>query len=205
MNSPDLSKRMDIHTGSSMSPTLRAGDVLTVAPYHGRRIRPGDVISFRRPGRARNVVHRVVRVGPEGVRTRGDNNIRTDTWVLESQEIIGRVVSIRRKEKPMPIYGGARGRLLGVWLRALKQIDTVVSRLLHPLYHGISRSGILRRCLPPSMSPRVLTFNRPDGAEYQLVIGRSNRIIGRRLPGDDQWRIQRPFRLFIDEGTLPNE
>jgi hypothetical protein len=35
-----------------------------------------------------------------------------------------------------------------------------------------------------------------------LLLG--NRVIGRRPPDKDQWHISRPFRLFIDESSLPS-
>jgi hypothetical protein len=39
------------------------------------------------------------------------------------------------------------------------------------------------------------------GKELQLLMGR--RVIGRWLPGMSRWHIRRPFRLFVDEASLP--
>jgi hypothetical protein len=51
------------------------------------------------------------------------------------------------------------------------------------------------------MRPRVISFNRDAGAELQLVMGR--RVIGRWLEGKSGWNIRRPYRLFVDEESLP--
>jgi hypothetical protein len=48
--------------------------------------------------------------------------------------------------------------------------------------------------------PRVVAFERPKGTEYHVLIG--PRLIGQLLPGE-QWRIERPFRLFVEEKSLP--
>jgi hypothetical protein len=84
---------------------------------------------------------------------------------------------------------------------AIKQLNITLSRILHPAYHMLARSGILRNFLPIERKTRVLSFNRPEGKELQLHL--RDRVIGRRRPGQGQWQIARPFRLFIDETSLP--
>ena len=79
------------YSGPSMNPTLKAGDSLRVAPYENTRINVGDVVVFHTPERERHVTHRVISVDSRGVRTRGDNNNKTDSWLLRPDEIIGRI------------------------------------------------------------------------------------------------------------------
>jgi signal peptidase len=189
------------YTGPSMKPTLKAGDGLSVIPYGDDKISIGDVVVFRHPQGNHNVVHRVVSIDSRGVRTRGDNNSGIDPWVLRPDNIIGRVVSAQRKNRGMTIHGGAWGRVFAPALWTMKQVNLTFSRILRPAYHVLARSGIFRRCLPLQQKTRVLSFNRPEGKEFQLLLG--TRVIGRRLPGIDQWQIARPFRLFIDESSLP--
>jgi hypothetical protein len=55
--------------------------------------------------------------------------------------------------------------------------------------------------LPNNIKTKVISFDRAEGTELQLLLGR--RVIGRWLPGMTQWLIRRPFRLFVDEGSLP--
>ena len=189
------------HKGPSMNPTLKAGDRLMVAPYGDAPVRPGDVIVFRASGRKRHVTHRVVSVDVRGVRTKGDNNSKTDSWVLHPDEITGRVVSAHRGAKNIPIHGGRRGVLQAGSLRFIRQADSTVSRLSRPVYRRLAAAGIFRRALPLKTQPRVFCFTRPNGVEMQVLMG--NRVIGRRRPGEP-WRVRRPFRLFVDEASLPD-
>ena len=184
-----------------MNPTLKAGDGLMVAPYGDTPVRPGDVIVFRAPGRKRHVTHRVVSVDVRGVRTRGDNNTKTDSWALPPDEIGGRVVSAHRGAKSIPIHGGRRGVLQPGLLWFVRHTDSAVSRLSRPVYRRLAATGLFRRALPRKTEPRVLCFTRPDGVEMQLLMGRW--VIGRRRPGG-QWRVRRPFRIFVDEASLPH-
>jgi len=189
------------YTGPSMKPTLKSGDGLRVHPYGDRKIRLGDVVVVCPPEREQHVVHRVVSVDSHGIRTRGDNNNNMDDWVLCTEDIIGQVVCVNRKNRSKTIYGGLPGRTYASGLRAIKQIDLTVSRILHPVYHRLASSGIFRNLLPLQLKTQVLCFKRAYGIEMQLLMGRW--VIGRRLNGQDRWHIRRPFRLFVDEHTLP--
>jgi len=184
-----------------MNPSLKTGDGLSVIPYEDRKVCIGDVVVFRPPGGNHDVVHRVVSVDSEGVRTQGDNNSEVDPWVLQPGAIIGQVVSARRGSDSVTVHGGTWGRVLGPALRTKKQLNQTISRILHPAYHTLCRSGLFSSFFPLQRKTRVLSFNRSKGKELQLLLG--NRVIGRRPPGRDQWHISRPFRLFIDESSLP--
>ncbi len=90
------------HTGSSMHPTLRAGQILDIAPYEGKEVRRGDVIVFNPPGKDTFVIHRVVSVHGSAIRTKGDNNQEIDPWVLSPEHIVGKVtygLSGKRKKR----------------------------------------------------------------------------------------------------------
>lgn len=194
-------ERATDYTGPSMNPSLKAGDGLRIIPYEDRKVCVGDVVVFHPPGGGRDVVHRVVSVDSEGVRTRGDNNSQIDPWLLQPRDIIGQVVSARRGNNRVTIHGGTWGRVLGPALRTKKQLNQAISRILHPAYHALAKSGFFSSFLPLQRKTRILSFDRPHGKEYQLLL--HNRVIGRRPPDRDQWQISRPFRLFIDESSLP--
>jgi len=183
-----------------MTPTFKAGDGLVVVPYKDKKIRPGDVIIFKPKDKPRNVVHRVIKVGRDGVSTRGDNNNKVDPWLLTPDDITGRVVSVKRKNRVFHVSGGLRGRVYGLLILRYNMLIRKVSGVLHSTYHFVSNTGIFRKILPLS-NTQIISFKRQNGAELQLLMGR--RIIARRLPGSEQWQIKRPFRLFIDEKKLP--
>jgi len=189
------------YMGSSMSPTLKPGDRLQVVPCNGQKVRKGDVIIFAPPGSESRIVHRVISVESQGIRTQGDNSSRADEWILSPDRIIGRVIFAQRKNRKQRIFGGLIGQFRGMIFRVISMVDSGVSPLLRPFYGRMTRSGIFRRGLPFQIRTRVLSFDRPEGTELQVLMGRW--MIGRWLPGMSRWHIRRPFRLFVDEESLP--
>jgi hypothetical protein len=196
-----MEQRYINYIGPSMNPLFVDGDGLHIVPYENRAVRPGDVIVFVPPGGETKIVHRVVSCDVQGIKTRGDNAKHADPWVLTPDNILGRVTYIQRRNRRRTIAGGFRGQLLARSFRCLHLSNTVISILLHPVYRGLCRSTSLRRRLHHLVKPRVLSFNRPEGVELQLVAGR--RLIGRRRAGRGHWEIRRPFRLCVDEALLP--
>lgn len=180
-----------------MNPTLCELDVLEIAPYGDQPVRVGDVILFVPPDWNRPAVHRVVRLTPDGIRTRGDNNNRMDTWVLRPENVIGQVVRAARGRRERTIYGGGTGRLWAVGVTIYK----VLVKFPSLFYHLLARSGFLRYLLPLQKRMRIITINRPAGKELQLLQG--HWLVGRYKPGMQHWWIQCPFRLFIDVDSLP--
>ncbi len=189
------------YNGNSMSPTLRPGDMVSVGLYEDRRIGVGDVIAFCDPYSGKLTVHRIISIDPEGLRTKGDNNRAADHWVLGANEIMGRVVSVQRGEKRIRIYGGLPGRTYVLGLAAVKLINITFSSVLRPAYRWLASRGTLRHFFSPWIPIRVSHFKRLDGVELQLRWGK--RTIGRLLPGQERWYIRRPFKLFVNEASLP--
>lgn len=200
MGREELDDRLN-YTGPSMNPTLWAGDGLRVTSYGNARIHIGDVVVFVPPGCEHNVVHRVVSVDSDGVRTRGDNNSDVDPWALRPDDIIGRVVSIQRRNRDITVHGARWGRICALALRMKRRISVLVCRTLRPAHHWFARWGIFRKLLSHHVKTQVLCFRRPNGMDMQLLMGRW--VIGRLRPGRERWHIRRPFRLFVDEASLP--
>ncbi len=196
----EVASKTTVYRGASMHPTLKAPDTLQVVPYRRGKIQRGDVIVFSPPGRGHMVIHRVVSVTAKGIRTRGDNNSDIDPWNLSPDSIVGHVVRAQWGNRRRSIYGGLRGRLFSLGIRAIRLINSKVSSLLHPAYHRLARTGALRRWLSARVQTRILSFERSKGRELQLVLGR--RVIGRLLHGRRKWVVRRPFRLFVDEESL---
>ena len=185
------------YVGSSMNPLLREGDGLHVVPYENRPIRPGDVIVFIPPGGGLKIVHRVVSVDVTGIKTRGNRAMKVDPWVLSPENIIGRVDSVRRKDRKLRIPGGVMGRIEACSSRCIHHLDATISILLRPVYHRLAQLTWLRKSCHVLLRPRVLSFRRPEGMELQLVV--RHWLIGRCPPGKREWQIRRPFRLLLDE------
>jgi SynChlorMet cassette protein ScmC len=191
------------YVGPSMNPTLREPEIMEIMPYGGSPLRVGDVAFFQPPDAEQPVVHRIVRIAPEGVSTLGDNNTHEDAFLLQPESIKGRVVAAWRGQKRRQIAGGLPGRLASRWLSWRRFIDRGLSPLLHPLYHALSHRGFIARVLPAPLQPRVVVFRTQGREQFQLLLGK--RIIGRYDERRHQWQIQRPFHLFVDKGALPGQ
>lgn len=186
--------------GNSMYPTLRALDVVTIMPCDGNSLRAGEVIVFPHPEKAERVIHRIITVSSQGITTRGDNRRFADSWLVSPDAVLGKVASARRGKKPIRVYGGFMGRLTGDIHFIRTSSVSLIMWLVFPVYLKLGRSGIFRKLLPVGKKPRVISFQRPEGIERQLVMGK--RVVGVLLPGHKHWVIKPPYRLFIDESSL---
>jgi len=191
-----------------MNPTLKNLDMLEVVPYNGEEVKKGDVITFISPICDRSITHRVISVDSRGIRTLGDNNGHEDVGFRQAEDIIGKVVSAKRKKRHLIIYGGNMGCIHAAWVRLICRIRNGFWRFLQifrPVYHYIcKKSSSLMKYAPPKLQPKILTFTRGDVVDQQIVIGK--KVIGRRSYDGHRWQIRPPFRLFVDEkilNTLP--
>lgn len=188
------------YVGPSMNPTLRELDLMEIRPCDGRLVRVGDVVCFRRPHSDHLVVHRVVRVSPEGLSTRGDNNSREDIPLLKPSDLEGQVVAVWRGQTRRKIAGGLRGEVTLHLLRFRHLAGEGASRLLHRSYHALSRCGWIAAWVPEPFRPRVVAFRTPGQTRVRLLWG--GRTIGQYDDQLGRWEIQRPFRVFVDERVL---
>lgn len=86
-----------VDRSDSMSPALRAGDLLITRQIAAEEARRGQVVTFRDEALGgRSVTHRVVRVVPQGDQlaftTRGDGNRSSEEWTIPAQAELSRVV-----------------------------------------------------------------------------------------------------------------
>ncbi len=196
-----MPRRLMNCTGPSMNPTLRVGDGMKVQSYDGHRVRPGDVVVFQHPLGKHFIVHRVVRLDEYGIRTRGDNNCEIDPLPLQPNHIIGRVVSVSRGDTTWWLTGGWRGQMATAVARVRRLSASWMTKTLRPVYRALGNSDLLRRFLGRQARLRIFCFSRPNGLEMHLFLGR--RPVGRWSPDIKEWKIRPPFRLFVDEKSLP--
>ncbi len=180
-----------------MSPTLVEPELLEVVPYvDAKSLRAGDVILFRPLGQTSYLVHRVIRITPLGVVTRGDHNGSDDPWRLRFAEIAGRVAFAQIGKRRHTIQGGWIGLTFHYIFQAWLGIDRWSGKALHLPYRALADTGIVQRLVPRRWHPRVVVFQ-----ETRLLMLGSH-IVGRRDPRGGGWQIKRPFRLLCNEGVL---
>jgi signal peptidase I len=121
-------------SGWSMHPTIRDGEIITVAPLGQSPIRAGDVVLYRR-GRA-TIAHRVIHVRPAASGSvefvlRGDSADFCDRPIA-LDHVLGCVHAIERAGRTRPL-----GLLSRTWCRALGRMRRSARALL-----TISRSSL---------------------------------------------------------------
>jgi signal peptidase I len=186
-----------------MNPTLKNLDMLIIVPYNEKKIQRGDVITFVLPDRAISITHRVVSVDEKGVKTLGDNNNLLDEYLLQPEDIWGCVEYAERKNKRIRIYGGTTGHLYAKIIRSIRRIKHTIPKIfkpLRPIYIFLHRSGFLARFVPDKMKPRTIYYEKQNGDELHLLMGKW--LIGRIDRKRTNWDIRLPFRLFVNEKEL---
>lgn len=101
---------LTVLTGS-MRPAIVPGQVVIVSPEPASAMRPGQIVTYHRPGLAGTITHRVRSVAPVPggrlkVTTRGDANDGAETWLISTSGTVG------RHEATLPPLGGAIGLLV---------------------------------------------------------------------------------------------
>ncbi len=182
------------YTGSSMNPTLIAPLLLEISPYAGKDFaKPGDVILFQPAGRvASGIVHRVIRITPYGLVTRGDNNHATDAHIVTAAEITGKVIAAQRGKVRQVVHGAWLGLAWHYFLRGWHIFDPFISRIFHIPYHVLAHSGIVRKLIPSRWQPRIMLLQKGR----VMLLG--TYVIGWYNEKSGAWNIRRPFRVLCE-------
>ena len=189
--------------GPSMNPTLKPGDGLDLYPYRDpAEIRVGDVIVYPHPSRTVDVVHRIIEIRTDGVIARGDNNNKIDPYTVRFEDIIGKVIAAKRKNRCVTIRGGKTG----FWIHKL-----MLSRKYFMLY-GLGPLRVVSNIMAASGIFNVFhsVFNLriihiKGDRQRQLILVSGNRAIGKQLTGSGEWQIRFPYKYFISKRRLGKE
>lgn len=104
--------------GLSMHPFIRHGDVITVHPFRTCDLRLGDIACYNSAG-GRLVVHRIVKKKAWNnqlvLKLRGDAAPDSVEWI-KSDQVMGRIVGVRRGDKNIPLCGGYRRLIALLWI-----------------------------------------------------------------------------------------
>ena len=87
-------------SGTSMTPwIIHNRDQIELISAKGLRLKKGDIILFQ-PFSGKYILHRITKIVPSGYITTGDGNLYRDGFT-SSASVIGKVVTIHRKGKPI--------------------------------------------------------------------------------------------------------
>ena len=143
--------------GSSMSPSIRDGDVVTVSSLSGISPCPGDVVAFAHPGSGKLVVHRVVGKNKNSYLIKGDSVSEVDGFIPEAS-ILGYVGKVERDGKRVFFGLGPEKLLIAFLTRGglLSPLLLPVWRLLRFIISGAS-----------SHTPRNARASAPAGSQQR--------------------------------------
>lgn len=166
-------------TGTSMAPSIRSGDILTVDPVDARALRPGDVALYRSEQGPR--VHRLTGRAGATLRLQGD---APGCLVEEvpAAEVLGRLVFVEREGRQVRLDRGMQGamrwpvaRLPGG--RRLARIVSGWGTSLHERGDQDARDlrRLLRLCATDRkfVAPSQVDFDLPDseaGWEHLIAL-----------------------------------
>ena len=112
--------------GFSMTPFIRDGDIITIAPLL-LRLQAGDIVAFINPCCRRLTVHRIVHVSEKGYLIKGDNNPEADGRVQLST-IIGKVVRVEHGNRSVRLGLGLERHAIA-WLSRREWLRPVMWRV----------------------------------------------------------------------------
>lgn len=190
-----------LYLGSSMNPTFEDLDVIHFSPYQDTPLKKGDVIVIQRHEEPdRKIIHRIISICPDDIRTQGDNCYTMDPWVLRPFEILGYVTSIRRKDQIIRIHRGRFGYQKFLYLRIMAGAFLICKKVMKHPYQLLSPLKLLTRVLSPFLNYRMIKFSGSTRSEIRLFFGPV--CIGRLQNGAANWEIKPPYRLFVDPYLL---
>lgn len=125
--------------GFSMSPFIKAGDVVTVSPLSPDSARLGEVVAMSHPQTGILIIHRVIGRVNGSVITRGDNTLKSD-GEIRKQYLFGYVKKVERNGKRVYLGLGPERVLIALLSRndLLVPIVLTLWRIKHRFTEGAS-------------------------------------------------------------------
>jgi hypothetical protein len=181
-----------VYLGTSMNPTLLDLDLVQFQPYLDDFPLIGDVIVIQRKEEPNKIIiHRIVEVNHEKVKTQGDNCDQRDSWILSPSDILGYVTTIRRGDRSIQVDRGIRYIQISLFHR--------IHRLVFKTFKSFSKSHpnrLMAWLVSKILKYRIVTFSGTNRSEYQLFLGPI--YIGRLQKGSTMWEIKEAYRFIVD-------
>lgn len=108
-------------TGNSMEPYITQSDIIVLTTPNIQQLEVSDVIAYNRPfdGDIISVAHRIINITDQGYKTKGDNLLQEDPYIVSSEDITG-VMKLK-----IPI--------LGLWVQFTKTFASLFFMILIPM------------------------------------------------------------------------
>ncbi|HJO93527.1 MAG TPA: signal peptidase I [Victivallales bacterium] len=187
--------------GPSMFPTLKSGDGLVIYDYISQKeMKVGDIILYPHPEKPFDVVHRIIKKLDSGVITRGDNNNKIDPYVIKYEDVIGKVISAKRKSTTIQMKSGRIGYILHRLLIYKKFSKPYIISPLSFVSCKITESKIFNFA-HNFFNVQIISIKRNNLESY--ILKYKNKPIGQKSEStDNEWQIKFPYKLFINKNKL---
>ncbi len=111
-----------------MAPFIRDGDIISIAPFPGKKARMGEVAAYIPPGTEKLIVHRLIKQAGQAWLILGDNNTGANYEQVPAGSLIGRVIRIERDGKRVWLGLGPE-RYLIAFLSRRRMLTPLLVRL----------------------------------------------------------------------------
>lgn len=198
--------------GASMKGTFRPKDCLVVTHVGLDDIQCGDIVVFSKSQSPTDnrIVHRVIKIVPNGLITQGDFNSSRDAMAVLDEDIVGRVTYVERNGRRRAVHGGRygvlRGQILHIWGPFWWRTRRFVfRRLIAPLgrrwYRRLRESGLVARIWRPTITKTYQ--DTPGGPMVKYRCG--DRTIGYWWPERKYLKCYKPYDLIIWSKVFPKD
>ena len=181
-----------VYNGSSMLPTFHPGQLLLVIPL-SHTPGKGDVILFSDPSQDRNVVHRVISVSGFSLRTRGDNNLRTDAASIQFEHVLGKVEKEEVSGHLRPVMGGWRGLLRARVRWGTLYVENLVRQTFWRPYRLLRLSGQVAHI----WRPMIVRLQLQNENEPLVKYIHKQRSVATWFPLRKVFECRKPYDLVI--------
>ena len=114
--------------GWSMTPFIKDGDAITIAPPSKEKLATGKVVAFTQPTSGQLTVHRVIGRHGSDFLIQGDNAIGQPDGLVHPQDILGCVTRVERNGRRVFLGLGPERYLVAIFSRH-GWLDPVIRRL----------------------------------------------------------------------------
>jgi len=121
--------------GWSMSPFIRDGDVISIAPLGKKDPRVGDVVAFTHPDNDHLILHRLVGIHNSTYLIQGDNLFCSPDGLIPVNALLGKVTKVEREGRTVVLGMGPERVLIAFFSRVgllstIGRIKVVFQRII---------------------------------------------------------------------------
>lgn len=190
-----------LHTGPSMRPLLKTGDIILIQPIEPKKLKAGDIITYSNHQKKVVISHRLIKINKNQFITAGDNNPKIDDKNPSAQDILGKVYFVNRDHKIKKIYGGWPCLVFFNFFFLRNRLLKIIQIISHPIYFFLASINLFK-CQTIFQKDIQIVHYQKRTKRFTLFFKR--RLIGHYDASRNQWTLKRPYRLIISETYLNN-